>query len=933
MFAILGPHVRARLLCTAALPAMLLAAPVRAEDAAAESTILITGQRLSTAAAIEEKRLSTSVVDVVSADDLGRLPAASVADALARVPGLSVVVNQDTGEGEYVTVRGLSGTYNAVMINGVRVAQTDPSSRDVSLTVLPPNGLAAIRVTKTLSPDQDGDAIGGTIDFRTPTAFDFRDATTVRLYASGGWNDRAHSAGEASGNWQGQADFGRRFADDRFGVFVSANYGISHGNGQETENDGEWEPYRWRANAEEPIDESNMHLPGIDLDYRRVKQTRYGGNVSFDYRGGATELYLRGQYARQELRGTNDLTDYRNRPTPRLSQVNPEDTSLAQPEAMITGTGAKGRIYGYTTRQIVDADGDGLITDADRTVSKYWSLNGRSGVWNPEQFQFARNFQTIDVNQTLATINFGGKTDSDRLHLTYDLSYSTGTRENPQSWSVSYNCDKCTWPLNATGIDWVSADPRFPKPGMPEFARFVEHDSSLLPFDGAGSEKWKQTDDRIAARLDARYDIDSIIDHVKAGVKFMRSKRKYDYTPLYGGDFSGTPLDGKNLAQSGLVDKEVTSMLGGQYYYGDVLDRARVIGAINAAMAANPGGYASADLLADDKRSTEKVYAGYALAHLHSGALQMVGGARVERRETHNEFWVDDGANSRFGTTDRGYTVFLPSLTAILRPAENQAYRAAVWTGYSPPEYGYIAAGQSVTRDPGTNEIVAISQGNPDLKAARSFNLDLSAEWYPDTTSMLSLGGYYKRITHFIFTNGSQVDATTSNGTVEITQPQNGETAEVYGMELNLIKSLAGVAAPFDGFGVEGNLTLQHSEADTGIPYRQGRKIRFINTPHVLYNAALTYQKYGVELKISYNYRGKYIESLRDNAVDKWVQHNRSLDFHSQYSINRNLAVGFDVSNLLNDWKYYTTKGDNPGYQKDYMEPGRTFLFRLSYRL
>src|SRR5690606_25532440 len=111
-----------------------------------------------------------------------------------------------------------------------------------------------------------------------------------------------------------------------------------------------------------------------------------------------------------ELRGTNDVTDYRNRPTARLTQVDIEDTSLAQPEDMIVGRDpSKGAIYGYNTSQIVDVDGDGMITDADANSNKYWSLNGRSGVWNPKAFQFARNFETIDVDQTLGTIELGGE--------------------------------------------------------------------------------------------------------------------------------------------------------------------------------------------------------------------------------------------------------------------------------------------------------------------------------------------------------------------------------------------------------------------------------------------------------------------------------------------------------------------------------------------
>lgn len=903
-----------------------------ADDDQANDNIIVTGQRLSTAAAIEEKKNANNVVDIISADNLGKLPDANVADALARIPGLSVIVNQDTGEGEYVAIRGLSGTYNAVYINGVRVAQTDPGSRDVSLTVLPPNGLAQIRVTKTLTPDQDGDGIGGSIDFRTPTAFDFKDRTIIRAYANGGFNQQARKADEDSGSYQGQLDFGSRFADDTFGVFLSANYGVSHGNGQETENDGEWEPYKWRKDAEEPIDESNMHLPGIDLDYRRLEQTRYGGNFSFDYHGDSTQLYLRGQYSRQKQRGTNDVTDYRNRPTARLTQVNEDDASLAQPENSIVGhDAAKGNIYGYTTAQIVDEDGDGRITDADANSNQYWSLNGRSGVWDPKQFQFARNFSTIDLDQSLYTIDLGGHSDLDALHLDYDVSYSGGDRKSPQGYSIGYNCDKCAYPLNATGIDWVSNDPRFPHAGLPAYAQNVERDSSLLPFDGASSEKSRQKDDRIAARLDLRYDFDGVLDYVKAGAKFMRSKRKYDYTPIYDGDLSGTPLDGLNLEQSGLVEKEVTSILRGEYYYGDVLSRKAVIAAIKAAMAANPMDPDDLSFLSDDKQSTEKVYAGYALAHFTMNTLQVIAGARAERRETYNLFWSDDGDNSGFDTTDAGYTVFLPSVTAIWRPGDKHVVRAAVWTGYSPPEYGYISAGQSITRDGATNEIIGISRGNPDLKAAKSTNADLSLEYYPDATSILSAGVYYKHITDFIFTNGSQVNADTVNGTIEISQPQNGKTAELYGIELNVIKSLQGLAAPFDGFGVEGNVTIQHSEADTGQPYRNGKKIRFINAPSLMYNASLTYQKYGLEAKISYNYRGKYIESLRDNAVDKWVRPNKSLDFHSRYNFTSHFAMDFDVGNILNGWKYYTTKGDNPSYQKDYMEPGRTFQLKASY--
>lgn len=894
--------------------------------------VVVTGQRLGTANAISAQRRADGVVNVLSADDMGKLPDANVADALARLPGVNVIVNQTTGEGEYVTVRGFAGTFNAYSINGVRVALTDTDSRKMSMTVLPPNGLQAISVSKTLTPDMDGDAIGGSIDFRTPNAFDFN-APVARLFASYGFNDRAKDQGEASDNYLLQADFGRRLKDERFGVFASVNYGRSNGVTEETENDGEWQPYIWRKNAEEAIDERSMYLPGIDLDYRRNEQERYGGNVSFDYRGADHDLYLRGQYNRFERASTNDWTDYRSRPTMRLVQVNDEDRSLSAPEKMIIGQDASlGAVYGYTTGQIIDADGDGRITDADRTRKSYWSLHGRSGVWDPQAFQFSRNMDISDENQTLATVNLGGVSRLNALELSYDLSYSFGERENPDNYSIGYNCDACVAPLNETGLLWSSYDGRFPMPQLPAFAAHVERDPSLLPLDGAGHSRSRQKDDRLAFKIDARYQVDrGPLEQIRFGAKYLKSEREYDSSPIWDGDFSGTALDGLSMAASGLIEREVDRILGGRYYYGAIFNRERVIAAIRAAEAATPSSMSYERLSQDDKQGQETIYAAYALAQLRWGDLQVIAGGRYEQTDVKNTFWSDDGDASGFDTSDADYGVFLPSVTATWRPNEQWVYRAALWTSFSRPEYGYISGGQSVTRDPVTNEILAISRGNPDLKPAEALNLDLSAEFYPDRSSVLSAGVFYKKIDNFIFTNGSQVDATTTEGFIEITQPKNGDTAEIAGVEFNFIKSFDGLAAPLDGFGFEGNLTLQTSEGETGLDYRKGRPISFVGAPDLMYNASLTYQKYGFEARLSYNYQGEYIEDLRDNAVDKWVQPTKTLDFHSRYHVNEQLAVDFDVQNILDGHRYYTTKGESPSYMKDYMEPGRTFLFRMSY--
>ncbi|UDF05436.1 TonB-dependent receptor [Asticcacaulis sp. AND118] len=894
--------------------------------------VVVTGQRLSNANSIQEQKKAVGVVNVISADDLGKLPDANVADALARIPGVNVVVNQETGEGEYVSIRGLASTYNAYSVNGVRVALSDSDSRKMSMTVLPPNGLKAISVNKTLTPDLDGDAIGGSVNFATPTAFDFR-KPTIRVFGTYGVNDRARKQNEEDGNGQLQVDVARKLGDGRFGVFGSLYYGKSHYTNEESENDGEWEPYRWRKNSEEAIDDRSMYLPGIDLDYRRGEQERFGGNVSVDYRSEQHDLYVRGQYAKLNRTGTNDWTDFRSRPTARLNQVNIDDTSLRQPEQMITGTGAKGRIYGYTTAQIVDRDGDGIITDADRNGNGYWSLNGRSGVWDPQAMQFARTHESQDQESSLYTINAGGQSRYDHLTLDYDLSYSYGEKGTPLSYGITYNCDKCsTHPMfTSTGILWSSADPRFPLAQLPAYAADVDRRDDLLPLDGAWMNRNTQSDARTALKLDARYEMGGLIDYVKGGFKYLKSEREYDYTPIWEGDMTGTSLAGKTLAQSGLVERQVDGFFKDRYYYGSIMSRDRVIAAINAARAANPVTQSAEDLARDDKQGTETIYAAYGLANIKTGNWEVIAGARVEHTKVETVAWIYDGNKSGFGKTERDYTNVLPSVTAVYRQGQNLVYRGALWTSFSRPEYANITRGESVGRDPVTDEIVSISRGNPDLKPAKAVNFDLSAEYYPDRSSMVSIGFFHKEIRDFIFTNGRSVNADTKEGTITITQPQNGEDATLTGVELNLIKSFEGLQAPFDGFGVEANITSQNSSAETGLDYRRGHPISFLQAPDLIYNASLTYQKYGVEAKLSYQYQGAYIEDTRDNAVDKWVQPNKSLDLHTRYIIRPGLSVDFDIQNILDGHRYYTTKGRNPTYQKDYMEPGRNFILRFAY--
>ncbi|KHL53066.1 TonB-dependent receptor, partial [Xanthomonas euvesicatoria] len=132
--------------------------------------------------ATDMQMAATNTVNVLSADDLKTTAVHNVAEALGLMPGVNVINTGQSyfggidgaarGEGMFSSVRGLNAEYNVNLINGINVAQGMPYSRGVQLSLLPPSGLQTIVLNKTSTADMDGDAIGGTIDYRTPSAFD-----------------------------------------------------------------------------------------------------------------------------------------------------------------------------------------------------------------------------------------------------------------------------------------------------------------------------------------------------------------------------------------------------------------------------------------------------------------------------------------------------------------------------------------------------------------------------------------------------------------------------------------------------------------------------------------------------------------------------------------------------------------------------------------
>lgn len=148
--------------------------------------VRVIGQAVQIDEALKEQRNSNSIESVVHADGIGQLPDDNAAEALERLPGVSV--ENDQGEGRFVTVRGLAPELNAVNINGTNVPSPESGTRAVALDVLPSELIQSLSVVKTLTPDMDANSLGGTINVKSLSAFD-HDGLFYTLSAEGSHDD------------------------------------------------------------------------------------------------------------------------------------------------------------------------------------------------------------------------------------------------------------------------------------------------------------------------------------------------------------------------------------------------------------------------------------------------------------------------------------------------------------------------------------------------------------------------------------------------------------------------------------------------------------------------------------------------------------------------------------------------------------------------
>ena len=922
--------------------------------------VVVTGYLQGLRRSIDEKRKNDMISDSVSADDMGKLPSSNLTEAASRIPGVSAVRNHFTGEGDRVVIRGMATEYNAYAVNGVRMGGTgspnDNFFRGVRLSFLPTSGVDAITVYKSLLPYMDGDAIGGTIDIKTPTAFDY-----APTYAAGSIEGTLLQQRDDRTSWAADVALGKQFSD-RLGLYVTGNYSERGSQFEQIGNSGDNMPRTWYSTTHSlDFDPKTFVARGLEMSTGDTDVTRWGFNGSLDYRGDNHSFHLRGQYNEYEETQFRNRLNFRNegggKVSARLEQKDQTRGDLVQPADAVVGYDPKlGAIYNYTPAQIVDRDKDGKITDADKGAAGFYSLNGASGVWDPKGFRLRRYWEGGTTEGVLQLINLGGESRFGAFTLDYDASHSESEDNIIDSYDMYFGRNAYLWKGNE-GVEIVSQDdPQYLKwvlnpAGMAAVQDLKEYTASGLSGEyGGAKETLNQT------QFNLRYEpAGSWLQEVRVGAKYYKSERERRQGMLIDLAPKGTMAD-----YSALFGEPVTDMFDGRYtglyQLGAVIDTDKMMAEIDRAKAGNSTLLALKETESLDYASTwfydEQVVSAYVMGTARFGAAEIIAGVRMEDTDNEIRAWTEDPVRGEdYALDNTGFTNWLPSVHLNYDLTPSAKLRAAIWTSVSRPDINRMTSVKeySYDQDPDgdgktnpTTEwvLTGIVQGNPGLKPMTSINYDLSAEYYNGRTGAYSLALFYKDLDKFLFRSSSSVirDGTLGEfddpSGIPVSMPMNGRKAEIHGVEINARQQLQWLPAPFDGLGVALNATIQRSSAETGLFWHpQGYTLPFMETPDHIVNLEVFWERNGWEAYVAYNYQDKSLEDIEDFGNDPYEQDYPFVDLMMRRQITPNLTATFKVQNLMDSYTYYYTFGSGKGGVRDYIENGRYLSLNLNWRL
>jgi len=751
-----------------------------------QDVITVTGRRRDAELAIEAKRNAKQIVDALSADNTSRLPDNNIAESLGRIPGVSFRRNRETGNGDFVSVRGLDSSLVNVQFNGVNSGLASGGDRRVPLDGITSDDIAEIRVAKSLLPQDEGEGIGGSVNItqRTPL---LRGEDDLRFNASVRPSEFADTTGFQVGAR------GTKVWGDTFGISLSASF-------------------RRRFNDNFLVNGSGSNigvLPDIfDVNGNLVTPQEIL-DLGLEDAGNAFDDVTAGFIPDSAIVFEERGYEYNDSRRDQLTISGAIDWRPV-PNTLLT-------LGGRYSRRDSDALEFGLEFDEDD--QDFELIDGQlvTDFNDPEIDVNAQIEDQLDIN---ASAFLKGVTELENTTFKYQASYARAENSEPQT-ELEFTTGGLLDDDDVTFQPFSFSDTFFAAPNLEALndPNFVEAVTNFGGTQQLSDFEFLAEDRRINDRFAAKFDIEHRLDwnlgliniaSITVGGKFERSEVR-DTEIEFADDSEFLNLDGTfNPDEDGTADGASLNAFDGLFTgefesldpIGAPLDALGIQGiprldetafrnlnqTFEESFLAADGEFTDTDFL----DTNENVYAGYVQSEIEIGKLTLTGGVRVEYYDANFtspldfdgdlNFQVDgdDAANTNIDLaagsagqvfeTSASNTEVLPRLGAIYRPFETFQIRGGVGLSVARPTFTQLGRATDVEIEIDANvgntvaaltpeqvaaglidASVEVESGNPDLNNSESLNLDLSFEYFPFEGTAFTVGFFYKDIDDFIF--------------------------------------------------------------------------------------------------------------------------------------------------------------------------------------
>ncbi|WP_338338615.1 TonB-dependent receptor [Xanthomonas euvesicatoria] len=897
------------------------ATPAQASDAqqgASEQTagavtdldkVQVTGLRRAIEGAISVKRDSTSIVEAISAEDIGRLPDVSIAESLARLPGLAA--QRVAGRAQVISVRGLSPDFSTTLLNGREVVSTG-DNRSVEFDQYPSELVSGVTVYKTPDAGLVGQGLSGTVDMQTARPLSYNE----RVIAIGGRYQR-NSLGKAAN----VDPYGNRFNVSYIDQFADRTIGLTIG----------------YAHTDMPIQENQV---GLYEPWQQVNAQRQRPGVADGvyFSDGIKALRRTGNQKRDGVMAT---LQYR----PSNAWTSTLDAFHTEAEQIDTANQFELNLSNYNGGYT-----PGLNISNVRVNDRNTFIGGdASGVYPLVRGMYNKREDKIDA------FGWNNEITAGSVKIVADLNYSKATRDE---LNLENNLQRAPMPqLDTVGVSVVGNGFSQLTPGM----NYSNPDELFLTntIYGSGYGKVPSVEDVLkGARLQASFPMPEALSwfsDLDVGVNYA-NREKQKTQP------EGNITLGAQGEATVAADLQYAPVNLGFAGLGS-LPAWNVPATVARYMLFNPSDDASF-LVSKAWTVEEKITTAWLRANINTewGEVGVRGNIGVQLQSADQSsqanYWdASQPAGSEVRPIDDGktYRDWLPSLNLAFQLPYEQTLRFAMAKQVARPRVDQLRASLEFGVDTSTGRPGA-SGGNPMLDPWRANALDISYEKYFADRAYVAAAFFYKDLKSYIYTQsrdnydfsalvagyvpppGSAPVLTTGT----FSAPFNGKGGTLRGVELTASLPLDLIFAPLEGFGIQASATFNDSDVKIRDPESASSvgdgEISLPGLSKRVYNLTAYYEHKGFEARVSQRRRSDFIGEIGNfngNRTLRYVVGENITDAQISYNFSEasslsGLTLLLQASNLSNSpYRTYAETKDRP---LEYIEWGRTFVLGVNYK-